>query len=109
MACNILHLHVPDLSLAINYVCQRMANPTIGDFAKLKQILRYLHGSMQFGLHFLATSSLNLYAFSDANWVGCPLTQWSTTGYCVFLGSNCISWSAKKQPTVARSSAEAEY
>ncbi|GKU96386.1 hypothetical protein SLEP1_g9627 [Rubroshorea leprosula] len=59
----------PNLSFAINYVCQFMNSPTIGNYQTVKRIL----------------------------------------SYCTFLGSNCISWCAKKQPTVARSSAEAEY
>uniref|UniRef100_A0A2N9J0X7 Uncharacterized protein n=1 Tax=Fagus sylvatica TaxID=28930 RepID=A0A2N9J0X7_FAGSY len=61
------------------------------------------------GVRILRHSSLDLFAFSDADWVGCPVTRRSTTGFCTFLGSNCISWSAKKQPTVSRSSTEAEY
>lgn len=52
---------------------------------------------------------MGLYAFSDADWAGCPLTRHSTIGYSAYLGSNCISWAEKKQTTVARSSAEAEY
>ncbi|KAM1243720.1 hypothetical protein ACFX2G_035943 [Malus domestica] len=52
---------------------------------------------------------LALQAFSDADWAGCSLDRRSTGGFCIFLGSSIISWSAKKQPTVARSSTEAEY
>ena len=51
----------------------------------------------------------NLVAYSDADWAGCVHTRRSTTGYCVYLGHNLISWAAKKQQTVSRSSAESEY
>ncbi|GKF58067.1 ribonuclease H-like domain-containing protein, partial [Tanacetum coccineum] len=48
-------------------------------------------------------------AYSDADWVGCPTTQRSTSRYCVFLGNNLLSWFAKRQSALSRSSAEAEY
>lgn len=52
---------------------------------------------------------MTLTAYSDADWGGCHTTRCSTSGFCVFLGDNLLYWSAKRQPTVSRSSAEAEY
>lgn len=57
----------------------------------------------------LAQSSTLLSRCLDADWAGCPLTQWSTTSHCIFFGINYISWSSKKQPTIAWSSTKAEY
>ncbi|GJZ83352.1 ribonuclease H-like domain-containing protein [Tanacetum coccineum] len=50
-----------------------------------------------------------LTAYTEADWAGCPVTRRSTSGYCVFLVDNLLSWSAKRQVTLSRSSAEAEY
>uniref|UniRef100_A0A2N9GS34 Reverse transcriptase Ty1/copia-type domain-containing protein n=1 Tax=Fagus sylvatica TaxID=28930 RepID=A0A2N9GS34_FAGSY len=104
-----LTLTWPDLSYAVNSVCQYMHAPTNAHYQMVKRILRYVKGTLSLGVRILRESSLDLYAFSDADWAGCPTTRCSTTGFCTFLGSNCISWSAKKQPTVSRSSTEAEY
>ncbi|GJY18433.1 ribonuclease H-like domain-containing protein [Tanacetum coccineum] len=51
----------------------------------------------------------SLVAYTDADWAGCPTTRWSTSGYYVFFRDNLLSWSAKRQHTLSRSSAEAEY
>ncbi|XP_042494177.1 uncharacterized mitochondrial protein AtMg00810-like [Macadamia integrifolia] len=88
----------PDLSFAVNSVCQYMHAPTISHFGMVKRILRYVKGTLDRGLRIVRDRSLALYAFSDSDWAGCLITWCSTTSFCTFLGANCISWSAKKQP-----------
>jgi hypothetical protein len=75
----------------------------------MKHILRYLQGTLDFGLLLRRSSSSDLVVYIDADWAGCPDTRRSTSGYAVFLGDNLVSWSAKRQTVVSRSSAEAEY
>ena len=60
-------------------------------------------------LHLRRSPELTLVAYSDADWAGCPDTRRSTSGFVVYLGDALVSWSSKRQPTVSRSSAEAEY
>ncbi|XP_043687784.1 uncharacterized mitochondrial protein AtMg00810-like [Telopea speciosissima] len=99
----------PDLTYAVNQVCQYMHKPTTDHLAAVKRILRYVKGTVGAGTT-IKPSSLNLLgAYTDADWAGCPDTRRSTSGFCTFLGSNLLSWGSKKQPTVSRSSTEAEY
>jgi hypothetical protein len=74
-----------------------------------KRILRYLKGSLGLGLRICKSMSMLISAFSDADWAGCPDDRRSTGGFAVYLGSNLISWRARKQSTVSRSSTEIEY
>ncbi|GJY11537.1 gypsy type transposase [Tanacetum coccineum] len=66
-------------------------------------------GTLELGLQLYASATTSLVGYTDADWAGCPSTRRSTSGYCVFLGDNLLSWSAKRQHTISRSSAEAEY
>lgn len=61
------------------------------------------------GVQLESDSDSTLRAYCDSDWAGCQATRRSTGGFCTFLGSNLISWSAKRQDSVARSSTEAEY
>nr|XP_020170280.1 uncharacterized mitochondrial protein AtMg00810-like [Aegilops tauschii subsp. strangulata] len=98
----------PDLQYVVQQVCVHMHSPRDSHWALMKRILRYIRGTMSLGLSLTASTSTNLVAYSDADWAGCPDTR-HTSGYFVYLGPSLISWSSKRQPTVSRSSAEAEY
>ena len=74
-----------------------------------KRVLRYLAGTYISGIFLSRHSSLSLHAYSDADWGGNKDDYTSTGAYVVFFGQHPISWSAKKQTGIARSSTEAEY
>ncbi|KAJ8759694.1 hypothetical protein K2173_009795 [Erythroxylum novogranatense] len=86
-----------------------MHTPTVVHMKLVHRILRYLKGTLSTDLHLTSQTTLTQSAFSDADWASCQTTRRSTTGYCTFLGSNIISWCAKKQHTISRSSTETEY
>ena len=99
----------PDLTHVVNFVNRYMQSPTVHHFQTLKCILRYVKGTLHYGLYFSSFSPTSLTTYSDADWAGCPDTHCSTSSYAMFLGDNLISWSAKKQPTISRSSCESEH
>jgi hypothetical protein len=99
----------PDISYVVQQVCLHMHDPREPHLAALKRFLRYLRGTVDYGLLLQRSTSSELVVYTDADWAGCPDTRRSTSGYAVFLGDNLVSWSSKRQPVVSRSSAEAEY
>ncbi|XP_017191092.1 uncharacterized mitochondrial protein AtMg00810-like [Malus domestica] len=98
----------PDLSYAVNQVCQFMHSPKTTHWTAVKRILRYVKATYNHGLLY-KPGDTHLTAFSNADYAGNPDTRHSTGGFCIYLGSNLVSWSSKKQKTVSRSSSEAEY
>lgn len=86
-----------------------MHRPTDVHFQAAKRVLRYLAGTASHGIYIRRDSPLSLHAFLDADWAGDQDDYLSTNAYIIYLGSTPISWSAKKQSGVARSSTEAEY
>lgn len=58
---------------------------------------------------FYLSSTFHIRAYSDSDWAGDPNDRRSTTGTCIYIGPNLVSWTAKKQSTVSRPSSEAEY
>ncbi|PKU86287.1 Retrovirus-related Pol polyprotein from transposon TNT 1-94 [Dendrobium catenatum] len=98
----------PDIAFATNQACQHMHQPTVQNFQDLKRLLRYIKGTLSFGLPITA-GDLTLRTYTDADWASDSSDRKSISGFCTFLGPNLISWTVKKQVTVAKSSTEAEY
>ncbi|GKD83697.1 ribonuclease H-like domain-containing protein [Tanacetum coccineum] len=99
----------PKISYVEQQVCLYMHDPRERHFSALKRILRYVRGTLGYGLQLFSSSTTSLVAYSDADWAGCPTTRRSTSDYCVFIGNNLLSLSSERQPTLSHSSAEAEY
>ncbi|GJZ19352.1 ribonuclease H-like domain-containing protein [Tanacetum coccineum] len=68
-----------------------MHDPREPHLAALKRVLRYVRGTLDFGLQLYASVTGFLVVYTDVDWVGCPTTRRSTSGYCVFLGDNLLS------------------
>jgi hypothetical protein len=99
----------PDIAYVVQQVYLYMHDPRDSHLAAMKHILRYLRGTPDYGLLLRRSRSTDLAVYTDADWADCPDTRRLTSGYAVFLGDNLVSWSAKRQTVVSRSSAEAEY
>ena len=99
----------PDISYAVNKACQFMAHPTTIHRMAFKRILRYLKGTPSLSVIFHPSTSLDIQAYTDADWASCLDDRRSKTGHCIFLGTNLVSWSSTKQRTISCSSSESEY
>ncbi|GJR88367.1 retrovirus-related pol polyprotein from transposon TNT 1-94 [Tanacetum coccineum] len=99
----------PDLQFAICMCAWYQARPTDKHLHAVKRIFRYLRGTVNWGLWYPKDSLIALTAFADADHAGCQDTRRSTSGSMQFLGDRLVSWSSKRQKSVAISSTEAEY
>jgi histone deacetylase 1/2 len=104
-----LTLTHPDISFAVNKVCQYLHAPRDPHWVAVKRILRFVKLTIGHGLLLRRTPHTLLSAFSDADWAGNIDDRRSTGGYAIFYGGNLIAWNARKQATVSRSSTESEY
>ncbi|GKD00390.1 hypothetical protein Tco_1170664 [Tanacetum coccineum] len=86
-----------------------MQNPIVVHWEAALRVVRHLKGNLGQGIMLSSNNDLYVSAYCDSDWVRCPLTQRSLTGYFVMLGHSSVSWNTKKQHTISRSSAEAEY
>jgi len=83
-----------------------MHSHTTNHMLIVKRILRYLKGSIEYGLLMKNNDHTQILRYTDADWAGNTLDCKSTTRYCIFIGEILVSWKSKKQLVIARSSAK---
>ena len=99
----------PDIMLSVCMCARFQADPKDIHRTAVRRILRYLIHTSGFGLWYPKGAPFELIGYSDSDYAGCKVDRKSTSGTCQFLGRSLVSWSSKKQNSVALSTAEAEY
>ena len=102
---NYLTVTRPDIAYSVSIVSQYMASPTVDHWVVVEQILCYLKGASGRGILYGNHGHNRLEYLMDADWVRSKEDRRSTSGYCVFVGGNLVSWKSKKQSIVSRCSA----
>ena len=99
----------PDIIFAASLLSRFMQEPSQVHFGAAKRVLRYLQGTMDYGIMYKFGGNLNLIGYSDSDWAGSIDDIKSTSGYAFLFGSSICSWLSKKQSVVTQSTAEGEY
>ena len=100
----------PDLASAVSILSKYMSKPSKEHWQGVKRILRYIKGTINYGLIFKAEDNKGILAgYSDADWAGDIDTRRSTSWYVFQICGSTVSWCSKRQSSVSRSSTEAEY
>ncbi|XP_059070501.1 secreted RxLR effector protein 161-like [Cryptomeria japonica] len=99
----------PDISYCMGLVSRFIQEPHEMHWKEAKQILHYVQGTHSYGIYYTACVCIGLVGYIDLDWAGDSKDCKSTLGYYFSLGFGPVSWSSKKQSTIAFSSNKAEY
>ena len=99
----------PDMAFAVGYLSRFMEDPRQEHMAAMKHLLRYVAGTIDYGLAYTSNAELNFDGYSDSDMAGDVDDRKSTSGILYFLDGNPVAWQSQKQRVVALSSCEAEY
>lgn len=99
----------PDLAFSVHVLAQFMQTPRQDHWLAALRVVKYLKSDPDQGILLRSNANFQILGWCDSDWGSCPLTRRSVTGYFVQIGASPVSWKIRKQKTVSRSSAEAEY
>jgi hypothetical protein len=99
----------PDIMHAVSLLSRFMHCASEIHFKAAKRVVRYIKGTLNYGIQFSCAENFELQGYADSDWAGNCDDMKSTSGYCFSFGSGIFSWCSKKQEVIAQSTAEAEY
>jgi hypothetical protein len=99
----------PNICFAVNTLSQFQVETRHEHWIAAKHVLRYIRGTINYGLRYTTSSNIQFHGFTDSDWVGSAEDRKSTSGMCFSLGSAMISWGNRKQKSVTLSTAEVVY
>ena len=99
----------PYIMFGVNFISKFMASPTEMHLQAAKRILRYLKGTINYGIFYKKNENKQLIVYTDSDYAGDIADKKSTSGYVFMLSGGAVSWSSKKQPIVTLSTTEAEF
>ena len=98
----------PDISYSVGVCARYQSKPKESHIYVVKRIMKYVSGTIDFGIWLGKDTTTNLVVYSDADWVGCVDGRKHTTGGCFFIGNNLVTWHSKNQTSTSMSTVEAE-
>jgi hypothetical protein len=99
----------PHICFSVNTLSQFLVEPIHVHLIVAKHVMRYLKGTLDYGLSYDGDHDCTLSGYTDSDWDGSVFDRKSTSGCCFSLGSTMISWQSRKQSSIALNTAEAEY
>ena len=99
----------PDILFGTVLVNRYMEAPTMTHLKAAKRILRYLKGTLHYGLLYSPSKDFKLVGYSDSDWARDTNDRTSTTGFVFYMGDTAFTWTSKKQPIMTLSTYEAKY
>ena len=99
----------PGIMFVVNLLSRYLAHPTELHLQAVKKVLRYIKGTLSYGIFYKQSGNTELLAYTDSDYAGNLEDRKSTSGFLFVLSSGAVSWSLKKQPVLTLSTTEAEF